>query len=433
VSGPTRVGRVADIRLGRQRSPENHHGDHMVPYLRSANIIDGSLVLDDVKSMNFDPAEQRVFALRDGDILVTEGSGSRDTVGAAAMWDDSLPSPVCFQNTLLRLRPGPTLDRRYLYWWTQHGHRSGLFAEAAGGQSILHLGAETLAALPILVPAIEVQSQVADFLDDQIGLIDQVVVARQQQIGHVDEDFSAVGDRIVCGADSTQELVCAEWKPFGMVPSAWGQGRLRSVPGEVRTGPFGSQLHSDEYLDDGWPVVNPASLKGSRIVPVDGMAVSGEVRNRLSRHVLHVNDVVFGRRGELGRAALVTAAEQGWLLGTGSLVVRLKPDADLVAEYLMRLLETAPLRYYFDSQAVGSTMANLNTSILMGMPLLLPPMSEQEAIVRRFSREQDRHDSLRASLVASVTLLSELKRSLISAAVSGEFDVSSASGRGVPE
>lgn len=95
---------AADVSIGRQRAPKHADGQHMVPYLRAANVKDGSLVLEDVLKMNFEPIEQRKLALRSGDVLVTEGCGSIRELGASARWSDELPSVVCFQNTLLRLR-----------------------------------------------------------------------------------------------------------------------------------------------------------------------------------------------------------------------------------------------------------------------------------------------------------------------------------------
>src|SRR5690242_11630995 len=115
----------------------------MVPYLRSANVIDGALDLSDVKEMNFTPQEQRFFSLREGDILVTEGSGSLRTVGASAVWRNNLPGTVCFQNTLLRIRPRSCeTDPKFLEWWCRFAYADGLFASVGGGVNIFHLSAE---------------------------------------------------------------------------------------------------------------------------------------------------------------------------------------------------------------------------------------------------------------------------------------------------
>ena len=107
--------------------------------------------------------------------------------------------------------------------------------------------------------------------------------------------------------------------------------------------------------------------------------MSDETRKRLARHILGRGDIVFARRGELGRAALVTDAEDGWLCGTGSLRVRLLGD-DLDPDYLRHYLELPILRQYFELMSVGSTMENLNSDIVLGMPVLVPSKAEQEQI-----------------------------------------------------
>src|SRR5262249_20385166 len=122
----TTVHKAAEVILGRQRNPQSDTGPHMVPYMRAANVKDGVLDLGDVKSMNFSPSEQEVFALRPGDVLVSEGSGSLSAVGASAVWNGEVAGRVCFQNTLLRLRPRrTTTDSRFLAWWSRAAYASG--------------------------------------------------------------------------------------------------------------------------------------------------------------------------------------------------------------------------------------------------------------------------------------------------------------------
>src|SRR5438128_832002 len=82
-----RLGDRVEITMGRQRSPKHAQGDHVIPYLRAANIKDGELALESILEMNFAPAEQEKFGLRLGDVLVTEGCGSLAQIGASAQWN----------------------------------------------------------------------------------------------------------------------------------------------------------------------------------------------------------------------------------------------------------------------------------------------------------------------------------------------------------
>lgn len=142
------LGAVARVQLGRQRSPEHENGEFQMPYLRSANVTDGQILIQDVKSMNFEPAERRTFLLRVGDVLVTEGAGSPESVGASAVYRDEWHGAVCFQNTLVRLRPRGGVEAEYLGWWARAAHAAGAMRSYATGANILHIGVESLKRMP---------------------------------------------------------------------------------------------------------------------------------------------------------------------------------------------------------------------------------------------------------------------------------------------
>lgn len=148
---------VAEVRLGRQRSPQHEAGEHMVPYLRSANVSDGEFDLDDVKTMNFSLSEQGIFELRSGDVLVTEGSASPSAVGASAAWAEQLTGPICFQNTLIRLRGREECDAEFLEVWARASHAAGAARNWSSGAGILHLGSEGMSRM--LIPRISFREQ----------------------------------------------------------------------------------------------------------------------------------------------------------------------------------------------------------------------------------------------------------------------------------
>ncbi|WP_157742543.1 restriction endonuclease subunit S [Micromonospora chokoriensis] len=155
----------------------------MTAYLRAANVKDGALDLSDVLEMNFDPGEQVVFRLLPGDVLMTEGSGSRSVVGSSAVWQGEIPGTVCFQNTLLRLRPrSDVVDGRYLAWWARGAHSSGLLASIAGGANIFHLGADRVRQLPFQLPPLDEQKRIVAELDEQIREIDAHAALRRRQV-----------------------------------------------------------------------------------------------------------------------------------------------------------------------------------------------------------------------------------------------------------
>ena len=134
-----RVSDIGDVRLGRQRSPEHHFGDHMRPYLRSANVTWQGLDLADVKQMNFPPSVFEAYLLQKDDILLNEASGSPGEVGKTVIWKNEIPN-CCFQNTLIRVRPfgfWPDYVKLYFVWCA----RTGRFGRSSQGIGINHLGA----------------------------------------------------------------------------------------------------------------------------------------------------------------------------------------------------------------------------------------------------------------------------------------------------
>jgi type I restriction enzyme, S subunit len=200
----------------------------------------------------------------------------------------------------------------------------------------------------------------------------------------------------------------------------WSQIPLWAVSSEAQTGPFGSQLHSSEYIENGIPLINPSNILGGKIVPNQAVTVDEYTARRLSRHRLTPGDLLFARRGELGRAAVVTQEAAGWLCGTGSLRVRVRPGT-LDAGFTAYVLQSAATRSYFELVAVGTTMDNLNTAIVMGLPVPLPPKQDQLRIAAFLDAQAARIDSLIAKKRHMIELLLARRASVAIYAVSGRI------------
>jgi type I restriction enzyme S subunit len=134
----------------------------------------------------------------------------------------------------------------------------------------------------------------------------------------------------------------------------------------------------------GTPIVNPQHLRDNVIKPSVKVSVAPKTVSRLSAFVISEGDVVLARRGEMGRCALVGARESGWLLGTGSLALR--PVVGVDGAYLTWLLRSPQTVRHLEEQSVGTTMTNLNQTILLELPVPLPPAAEQLRIVQEIER-----------------------------------------------
>lgn len=188
--------------------------------------------------------------------------------------------------------------------------------------------------------------------------------------------------------------------PF-VTPQGWMQVRFVDYALEISTGPFGSVLHQSDYVLNGVPLVNPSHMINDRIRPDRKVTVSEETAIRLAAYRMQAGDIVMARRGEVGRAAIVSKVEDGWICGTGSFFVRFCEE--VFREYILLLLRSDSVRKYLAGEAVGTTMVNLNHGILKKMPLAIPPLAEQKRIVAKVDELMALCDQLENQLTATET------------------------------
>ncbi|MFQ2336340.1 restriction endonuclease subunit S [Aeromonas dhakensis] len=195
----------------------------------------------------------------------------------------------------------------------------------------------------------------------------------------------------------------SDWEPTTLGSVCDRQG------GSIQTGPFGSQLHASDYVEQGIPVVMPANIGSDGGISEDGIArITQFDADRLQQHKLQVGDVVFSRRGDVTRNALIEAHQAGWLCGTGCLKVRLGSQTQASAKFISYCLRLPETKDWLVRHAVGATMPNLNTSILSAVPILLPELPVQQSIANILGCLDERIDLLRetnATLEAIVQAL----------------------------
>ncbi len=172
-----------------------------------------------------------------------------------------------------------------------------------------------------------------------------------------------------------------------MLPEGWMYTMLQEICIEkgLQTGPFGSQLKANEYTEDvdSIPVIMPKDIDNGRINILTASRVSKKKATSLARHCLKEGDILFPRRGELGRIAIIDLASQGMLCGTGCLRARLK--AGFSYEFFLHYFRFSSVENWLVEHAVGQTMLNLNTSIISNLPILLPPLPGAKKIAEILS------------------------------------------------
>lgn len=153
--------------------------------------------------------------------------------------------------------------------------------------------------------------------------------------------------------------------------------KLEVVPlselAEIKIGPFGSLLHKEDYVEGGHPLVNPTHIVDGKVVIDEQLTVSETKYEELKAYWLKKDDVVMGRRGEMGRCAVVT--ENGLLCGTGSLYIR--SYGEVSADYIQKTISHPSFKMRIEDMAVGQTMQNLNVPIVSGFQIPKPTKEQQ--------------------------------------------------------
>lgn len=209
------------------------------------------------------------------------------------------------------------------------------------------------------LPSLEEQKRIAAILDKADSLR-----RKRQQALQLADDFLRATFLDLFGDPVTN-------------PKGWPEATLNELCHRIQIGPFGTQLHQEDYVSGGIPLINPTHIVNGNIVPDINLTVSEEKYLQLSEYHMSIGDIVLGRRGEMGRCARISDIENGYLCGTGSLFLR--PDKTKINSiFLEKTLSSKSAKSRFERASQGATMPNLNKAIVGGFKIGIPPMALQE-------------------------------------------------------
>lgn len=181
----------------------------------------------------------------------------------------------------------------------------------------------------------------------------------------------------------------------------WNQNKIKDIA-VVRTGPFGSLLHKDDYVGGGIPLVNPIHMRGYEIVPDMEFSITDSKAKELSNYLLRENDVVFARRGDIGRCAIVSNEQSGFICGTGSLFVRF--DNMINPTYILYMIRSESFTRSLLSKAKGATMLNINSSTIEDISVPIPPTHLQNDFASYIQDIRRQKESINRSIAESQKL-----------------------------
>ncbi|MCG5458908.1 restriction endonuclease subunit S [Micromonospora sp. PSH03] len=395
-----RLDEVAEVRLGRQRSPKNHTGDHMRPYLRAANVGWNGLKLDDVKSMNFTDEEAKIYRLQPGDIVLGEASGSPGEVGKPAIWKGEIED-CCIQNTLLRVRcHGP--DPQYLLHFLRFEALRGAFVKQSRGVGIYHIGATRLSSWAIPIPPLAEQHRIVDALEDALLILAAGVANLSRSSARLDS-LSRALMKALLGSSLLKQRKLGTLLAEKMING-------RSVP--TRAG--------------GFPVLRLTALRGDEIDLAErksGAWSLGEAR----QYLVHQGDFLVSRgNGSLrlvGRGGLVSQDPNPDPVAFPDTLIRVRVDKTAVRPEFLTLVWNSPQVRHQIEQLARTTAGiyKVNQAMLSDVAIPVPKLDEQDRIIAQWKATAQETRRSRAALMTASKRAAQLRISLLSTAFAGRL------------
>lgn len=412
------IGELTDVSAGGTpaTSEESYWNPPEVPWMSSGEVHQRRVRRTEkhISKLGLKNSAAKVFPKKS---IVMALAGQGKTRGCVAV----LEAEVATNQSLAAIYPSDGFETDFLFHnldWRYKELRA--LSSGEGGRGGLNLS--IIKSIPVELPTRGEQKKIAAILtavDDKLDVIARQIEATQTlKQGLMQTLFSrGIGTQDADG----RWVPHAEFKdsPFGPIPTTWDVKTLGEVcHGALQTGPFGSQLHAHEYQDEGVPVLMPKDLVNGRANLETAAKISQTRAEKLDKHRLNRGDLLFSRRGDVARFALIDEKSEGALCGTGCL--KAIPGKAHSPAYLAHLLQLEVVRTWLEQNAVGQTMPNMNTAILGSLPLVVPDdRAEQE----RIADILDGVDAKANLLDKKKTNYLALKRGLMQKLLTGEWRV----------
>lgn len=392
-----KLGEVCDINLGLTHTPI--YVEEGIPFVSVKDISNTKLELSTTKRIS--RAEFESFPKgakpRKGDVLFCRVG----TIGHSQIVTTDEPFGIFVSVGFLRMKSSSIINKYIKYWMDSYCFTSQVEMEVKGGTR-KNLNTGWLKNFSISIPpTIDEQSTIVSRIESSFSRLDSGIATLQK----VQKQLAVYRQAVLKEAFEG----CGEKKKVKLV----------EITDDIKIGPFGTMLHKEDYIANGIPVINPQHIKNGQIVPNDNISVSLEKYNELSSYKVKKNDIIMGRRGEMGRCAPISEKEDGWLCGTGSILFRLKENFDAI--FYAKILSSPTVVHYLEENATGTTMKNLNEKIVRNIPVPYITRQEQAEITNAIESRLSVCDSIEKTVTESLRQAEVLRQSILKEAFEGKW------------
>lgn len=307
------------------------------------------------------------------------------------------PGKVCIGRGLTAIRPGSSISLKYLLYFFRYYEAQ--LQKSGTGTTFKAITQNVIKNIEVPVPSLDEQERIVFKIEELFSKLDASVA-----------ELKTAKEKLKVYRQAVLKEAFTGFTQKGLV-------EISEIVEDIRIGPFGTMLHKADYVSGGVPVINPQHIKKLSIIPSEKVTVSQEKYVELAPYQLKENDIIMGRRGEMGRAAAITKVEAGWICGTGSILFRLKPEYD--ATFYSQILSSPDAVHYLEDHATGTTMKNLNESIVKHIPVPKVTRQMQEEIVSKSEEKTSICDSIEQTIDASLQQAEALRQSILKQAFEG--------------
>ena len=363
-----------------------------IRFLRTTDIDDsGSLVDDGAVYLPEQLVQQ--YLLSDGDILISRSG----TLGRALHYQSDLHGPCAYAGYLVRFVPKPSLDSRFAFYFTKSQAFTGWLSVTAIRSTIGNINGQKYGNLHLPNPTFGEQRTIADFLDRETTLTDQLIEKKQRMVQVLGEKRqSVISHAVTKGLDPDVPMKDSGVEWLKVIPAHWGVKQLRWAIMFQR----GHDLPRDKREEGEVAIVSSSGVSSTH-----------------SRAVAKAPGIVTGRYGTIGQFHLIS--RDYWPLNTTLYSIDLYGNEPRFLLYM--LVHMSP---QFLAHAVKSAVPGVDRNDVHADPTAVPPISEQRTIAAFLDEETANIDSLVAKIHESIDRLREFRAALITAAVTGQIDVS---------
>ena len=409
--------REYQVTLGKMLQPESSsNADKLMPYLRAANIQWNGVDISDIKQMWFSPRDMSQLALKDGDLMVSEGGD----VGRTCIWKGEI-SNCYFQNSVNRIRSKGMASTRFLYYWIQSIKEQGYIDVVCNKSTIAHFTAEKVEVIPVPIPSPVEQTSIVSFLDHETTKIDALI---HQQVALIEllreKRLAVISDAVVRGIDPSVTFRDSGVDWLGQVPAHWAVYPISKISTKITNGFVGPTR--DILVDGGVPYIQATHIKDGIVRFGNEYFVREQWSKGHAKSILKEGDVLIVQTGAgTGDVGLVRETENGF--NCHALII-VAPDKKMLhGQYLRDVLVSAYGRAKLSSIQTGAMHPHLNCGEVKFVMVPLPPVAEQIQISEFIQQVTDEFDLLCLHAKRAIETLIERRVALVSAAVTGKIDV----------